>query len=143
MLSVLEEESDIYEVFPPHVDTSSIQIHTESPTGKKAPLKTYNEIHGLLQSGKKREVKQILRENCWPTNSTIRSQLWPSLCHQHANDKSMQEGFYWDLVNQLFGTTGTVNLFLKRSGSCFLPEFLPICNSLPDEGTYFVVCDSN
>ncbi|XP_075213185.1 GTPase-activating protein skywalker isoform X2 [Lycorma delicatula] len=106
MLSVLEEESDIYEVFPPHVDTSSIQIHAESPSsGKKSPLKTYNEIHGLLQSGKKRDVKQILRENCWPTNSTIRSQLWPSLCHQHAHDKSMQEGFYWDLVNQLFGTT--------------------------------------
>uniref|UniRef100_A0A1B6EBY2 TLDc domain-containing protein n=2 Tax=Clastoptera arizonana TaxID=38151 RepID=A0A1B6EBY2_9HEMI len=105
MLSVLVEESDIYEVFPPHVDTSSIPILPESPLGKKPPLKTYNEIHGLLQSGKKREVKQILRDNCWPTNSTIRSQLWPSLCQQHAHDKSMQEGFYWDLVNQLFGTT--------------------------------------
>lgn len=105
MLSVLEEESDIYEVFPPHVDTSSIPILPDSPVGKKPPLKTYNEIQSLLQSGKKREVKQILRDNCWPTNSTIRSQLWPSLCHQHAHDKSMQEGFYWDLVNQLFGTT--------------------------------------
>ncbi|XP_039280986.1 GTPase-activating protein skywalker isoform X2 [Nilaparvata lugens] len=105
MLSVLEEETDIYEVFPPHVDTSGITIHCESPSGKKVPLKTYNEIQVLLESGKKREVKQILRENCWPTNSTIRSQLWPSLCHQHALDKSMQEGFYWDLVNQLFGTT--------------------------------------
>lgn len=106
MLSVLEEESDIYEVFPPHVDTSSIPILPDSPVGKKPPLKTYNEIQNLLKSGKKSEVKQILRDNCWPTNSTIRSQLWPSLCHQHAHDKSMQEGFYWDLVNQLFGTTG-------------------------------------
>lgn len=106
MLSVLEEESDIYEVFPPHVDTSSIPNLPDSPIGKKPPLKTFNEIQGLLQSGKKREVKQILRDNCWPTNSTIRSQLWPSLCQQHGHDKSMQEGFYWDLVNQLFGTTG-------------------------------------
>ncbi|XP_046675698.1 GTPase-activating protein skywalker isoform X1 [Homalodisca vitripennis] len=105
MLSVLEEESDIYEVFPPHVDTSSIPNLPDSPVGKKPPLKTFNEIQGLLQSGKKREVKQILRDNCWPTNSTIRSQLWPSLCQQHGHDKSMQEGFYWDLVNQLFGTT--------------------------------------
>lgn len=114
MLSVLVEESDIYEVFPPHVDTSNIPILPESPLGKKPPLKTYNEIHGLLQSGKKREVKQILRDNCWPTNSTIRSQLWPSLCQQHAHDKSMQEGFYWDLVNQLFGTTGMKScVFIK------------------------------
>ncbi|XP_054281742.1 GTPase-activating protein skywalker isoform X3 [Macrosteles quadrilineatus] len=105
MLSVLEEESDIYEVFPPHVDTSSIPNLPDSPVGKKPPLKTFNEIQSLLQSGKKREVKQILRDNCWPTNSTIRSQLWISLCQQHGHDKSMQEGFYWDLVNQLFGTT--------------------------------------
>lgn len=104
MLSVLEEESDIYEVFPPHVDTSSVPILTDSPT-KKAALKTYNEVYGLLQSGRKREVKQIIRNNAWPINSTIRSQLWPVLCQQHAHDKSILEGFYWDMVNQIFGTT--------------------------------------
>ncbi|XP_069691958.1 GTPase-activating protein skywalker isoform X2 [Periplaneta americana] len=104
MLSVLEEESDIYEVFPPHVDTSSVPILTDSPT-KKPALKTYNEIHGLIQSGRKREVKQIIRDNAWPINSTIRSQLWPTLCQQHAHDKSILEGFYWDMVNQIFGTT--------------------------------------
>ncbi|KDR15241.1 TBC1 domain family member 24 isoform X3 [Zootermopsis nevadensis] len=104
MLSVLEEESDIYEVFPPHVDTSSIPILTDSPT-KKPALKTYNELYGLLQSGRKREVKQIIRDNAWPINSTIRSQLWPVLCQQHAHDKSILEGFYWDMVNQIFGTT--------------------------------------
>ncbi|CAH1388692.1 unnamed protein product [Nezara viridula] len=105
MLSVLEEESDIYEVFPPHVDTSEIPSQQDSPSSRKIPLKSYEEIDTLLDCGKKREVKIILRENCWPTHSTIRSQLWPRLCHQHAPDKSMQEGFYWDLVNQLFGTT--------------------------------------
>jgi len=105
MLSVLEEESDIYEVFPPHVDTSSVPILTDSPT-KKPALKTYNEVYGLLQSGRKREVKQIIRNNAWPVNSTIRSQLWPVLCQQHAHDKSILEGFYWDMVNQIFGTTG-------------------------------------
>ena len=106
MLSVLEEESDMYEVFPPHVDTSDIPSQHDSPSNRKIPLKKYAEIDTLLECGKKREVKMILRENCWPTNSTIRSQLWPRLCHQHAPEKSMQEGFYWDLVNQLFGTTG-------------------------------------
>ena len=105
MLSVLEEESDIYEVFPPHVDTSSVPILTDSPT-KKPALKTYNEVHGLIQSGRKREVKQVIRDNAWPINSTIRSQLWPVLCQQHAHDKSILEGFYWDMVNQIFGTTG-------------------------------------
>lgn len=122
MLSVLEEESDIYEVFPPHVDTTSIPNLPDSPIGKKTPLKTFNEIQGLLQSEKKREVKLILRDNCWPTNSTIRSQLWPSLCQQHGHDKLMQEGFYWDLVNQVFGTTGRFSQVLAlspwRVGAC-------------------------
>jgi hypothetical protein len=63
-------------------------------------------VYGLLQSGKKREVKKIIRNNAWPINSTIRSQLWPVLCQQHAHDKSILEGFYWDMVNQIFGTTG-------------------------------------
>lgn len=118
MLSVLEEESDNYEVFPPHVDTSEIPTQLDSPSSRKTPLKTYTEIDTLLQCGKKREVKLILRENCWPTNSTIRSQLWPRLCHQHAPEKSMQEGFYWDLVNQLFGTTE-----LPEKG-ILLPQFV-------------------
>ncbi|XP_014284027.1 GTPase-activating protein skywalker isoform X2 [Halyomorpha halys] len=118
MLSVLEEESDIYEVFPPHVDTSEIPSQQDSPSSRKIPLKTYEEIDALLECGKKREVKIILRENCWSTHSTIRSQLWPRLCHQHAPDKSMQEGFYWDLVNQLFGTTE-----LPEKG-ILLPQFV-------------------
>lgn len=118
MLSVLEEESDIYEVFPPHVDTSEIPSQQDSPSSRKIPLKTYEEIDTLLECGKKREVKIILRENCWATHSTIRSQLWPRLCHQHAPDKSMQEGFYWDLVNQLFGTTE-----LPEKG-ILLPQFV-------------------
>lgn len=70
-------------------------------TGKKPPLKNFNEINQLLQQGKKREIKLILRENGWPINSTIRSQLWPALCSQHQFGKSMLEGFYWDMVNQV------------------------------------------
>ncbi|KAL1457686.1 hypothetical protein WDU94_007888 [Cyamophila willieti] len=107
MLSgIVEESPDIYEVFPPHVDTSTIPILPESPPGKKPPLKTFAEVQALLVAGRKQEVKKVLRENCWPTHHGIRSQLWPLLCSQHASDRSMQEGFYWDLVNQLFGTTG-------------------------------------
>lgn len=98
--------ADNYDVFPPHVDISSITIPPESPSGKKAPLKTFNEISVALQAGRKQEVKKMLRENSWPINNTIRSHLWPMLCQQHAQDKQMQEGFYWDLVTQLFGTTG-------------------------------------
>ncbi|XP_043275712.1 GTPase-activating protein skywalker isoform X3 [Venturia canescens] len=82
VLSVLEEETnaDIGDVFPPHVDTSNI-------------------------AGRKREVKLIIRENAWPLNNGIRTQLWPALCNQHAHGKSMLDGFYWDMVNQVFGTT--------------------------------------
>ena len=100
---------DNYDVFPPHVDISSIIIPLDSPSGKKAPLKTFNELSAALQAGRKQEVKKMLRENSWPHNHTIRSHLWPMLCQQHAHDKQMQEGFYWDLVTQLFGTTGKMH----------------------------------
>lgn len=33
-LSGIEEESDIYEAFPPHVDTAQITVLSDSPTGK-------------------------------------------------------------------------------------------------------------
>ncbi|XP_071454255.1 GTPase-activating protein skywalker isoform X1 [Hetaerina americana] len=104
MLSVLEEESDIYEIFPDYVDTSSISILSDSPV-KKGSLKTFQELQALIQAGKKRELKQIIRENSWPINSSIRKQLWPLLCQQHAQDKTVLEGFYWDMVKQIFGTT--------------------------------------
>lgn len=108
MLSVLEEETntDIDDVFPPHVDTSNIVVQPESPVTKKQTLKTFNDINTLLQAGRKREVKLILRENAWPLSNSIRAQLWPALCQQHAHGKSMLDGFYWDMVNQVFGTTG-------------------------------------
>ncbi|XP_065203238.1 GTPase-activating protein skywalker isoform X4 [Planococcus citri] len=116
--------ADNYDVFPPHVDISSITIPPESPSGKKAPLKTINEISAAIQAGRKQEVKKMLRENSWPINNTIRSHLWPMLCQQHAQDKQMQEGFYWDLVTQLFGTTEL------PEKPCVLPEFVDTSHRL-------------
>ncbi|XP_039764915.1 GTPase-activating protein skywalker isoform X3 [Pararge aegeria] len=105
MLSaVLEEEPDLYEAFPPHVDPSGITILTDSPPGKKAPLKTYAELEPLLQQGRKRDLKLLIREHSWPINSPIRASLWPALCRQHQHGKSMLDGFYWDMVTQVFGT---------------------------------------
>ncbi|KAL0894449.1 hypothetical protein ABMA27_013049 [Loxostege sticticalis] len=105
MLSaVLEEEPDLYEAFPPHVDPTGITILTDSPPGKKAPLKTYEEVQPLLQQGRKRELKLLIRENSWPINSPVRASLWPALCRQHQHGKSMLDGFYWDMVTQVFGT---------------------------------------
>ncbi|XP_024886063.1 TBC1 domain family member 24 isoform X1 [Temnothorax curvispinosus] len=108
-LSVVEEEAtnvtDIDDAFPPHVDTSNIVIQPESPTSKKQALKTFAEVNTLLQAGRKREAKLIIRENAWPLNNGIRAQLWPALCDQHAHGKNMLDGFYWDMVNQVFGTT--------------------------------------
>ncbi|XP_013181165.1 PREDICTED: TBC1 domain family member 24 isoform X3 [Papilio xuthus] len=105
MLSaVLEEEPDLYEAFPPHVDPTGITILTDSPPGKKAPLKTYEEVQPLLQQGRKRDLKLVIRENSWPINSPVRAALWPALCRQHQHGKSMLDGFYWDMVTQVFGT---------------------------------------
>lgn len=68
---------------------------------KKPPLKTFDDVQTLLTQGKKRELKLLLRENAWPMNSTIRAQLWPAICSQHQVGKSMLEGYYWDMVNQV------------------------------------------
>lgn len=108
-LSVLEEEGDMYEAFQPHVDTSSIPLQSDSPTtGKKgaAAQRGWPELKALLESGRRRELKTALREGAWPTHSPVRPLLWPALCQRHAPPGSqMQQGFYWDLVHQLYGTT--------------------------------------
>lgn len=68
---------------------------------KKPPLKTFEDVQTLLSQGKKREVKLLMRDNAWPINSPIRAQLWPAICSQHQIGKSMLEGYYWDMVNQV------------------------------------------
>lgn len=92
---------------------------------KKQQLKSFNDIKGLIQQGKKREVKLIIRDNAWPVNATIRSQLWPALCAQHHQGKGMLDGFYWDMVNQVFGTTEL------PENPIMLPPFVDSTHCLP------------
>lgn len=104
MLSVLEEEEGIVNGFPSHVDASAITILPPSPTNK--PLKTFLDVQTLVLQGRKQDVKNILRNNGWPVDNLIRKQLWPMLCGQHHNSKSSDsDGFYWDMVTQVFGST--------------------------------------
>lgn len=90
---------------------------------KKPALKTFEDIQTLLSQGKKREVKLLIRDNAWPINSTIRSQLWPAVCSQHQVGKSMLEGYYWDMVNQ-----ASLNLCVKSNTT---RNFVSIFNSFP------------
>lgn len=108
VLSSIEEVSDVYDSFAPHVDTTNVGniSDTSQQSNTKLPLKTFQEVQALLIQQKKREVKLIIRENNWPINSPIRSQLWPALCAQHQTSKDYNlDGFYWEQVNQVFGTT--------------------------------------
>ncbi|XP_059221988.1 GTPase-activating protein skywalker isoform X6 [Stomoxys calcitrans] len=128
-LSGIVEESDLYEGFSPHVETSEIKVldfyNLPKSTGKEPALRSYTEIKQLLDQGKKRDVKSILRENSWPINSPIRSQLWPTLCAQHNTKPPMVEGFYWEMVHQVFGTTEL------SEKPIMLPSFVDATHCLP------------
>lgn len=107
MPSVLEEEAVVEQsntVYTSLVDSSGITVVPPSPSSK--PLKSINDVQSLLQQGRKQDVKHLLRNNAWPVDSPIRGQLWFLLCIQHQNkSNSMSDGFYWDMVNQVFGST--------------------------------------
>ncbi|KAJ3634194.1 hypothetical protein MTP99_011098 [Tenebrio molitor] len=105
MPSVLEEvaveQSNSYTSL---VDSSGITVIPPSPSSK--PLKTISDVTSLLHLGRKQDVKHLLRNNAWPVDSPIRGQLWSLLCLQHQNkSNNMSDGFYWDMVNQVFGST--------------------------------------
>ncbi|XP_041566390.1 GTPase-activating protein skywalker isoform X9 [Drosophila gunungcola] len=128
-LSGIVEESDLYEGFAPHVETSEIKTldfyNLPKQTGKEPALRSFTEIQQLLQQAKKRDVKNILRENSWPINSPIRSQLWPLLCGQHQTKQQMLDGFYWEMVHQVFGTTEL------SEKPIMLPAFVDATHCLP------------
>lgn len=92
---------------PPDKWTNCIPL---SPKGKRPPLKTFAEVQTLLQQGRTRDAKLLIRENPWPTNSSVRAHLWPALCRQHQHGKSMLDGFYWDMVNQV-STFNTIHSY--------------------------------
>lgn len=103
MLSTPEEE-DTGNVFSSHVDANCIPLIQLSPNNR--PLKNFKDVQTLLQQGRKQDVKLLLRNNTWPVNHTIRRELWSLLCLQHnkGGSTSMGDGFYQDMVIQVFGT---------------------------------------
>lgn len=102
---VVEQEEDTLNVFSSNVDSTGIQIIQASPNNR--PLKTLKDVQTLLQQGRKQDVKLILRNNSWPVNHQIRRELWPLLCLQHNKGGTtvMGDGFYQDMVIQVFGTS--------------------------------------
>ncbi|XP_050302931.1 LOW QUALITY PROTEIN: GTPase-activating protein skywalker [Anthonomus grandis grandis] len=93
--------------FTPLVDSTGVVCVPPSPTAR--PLRGVAELRALLQGNKGQELKQVLRTNAWPANHPIRRELWPLLCTQHAHAGStggrVRDGFYWDMVVQVFGST--------------------------------------
>ncbi|XP_023314948.1 TBC1 domain family member 24 isoform X6 [Trichogramma pretiosum] len=118
------EDDKHQEPFPPHVDVENIVILSESPSSKRQTLKTFAEVQALLQADKVREVKLILRENAWPLNNGIRRQLWPALISQHASVNKAIEGYYWEMVCQVLGTSDKNELAEIPENSIMLPPFV-------------------
>ncbi|KAL1512576.1 hypothetical protein ABEB36_002148 [Hypothenemus hampei] len=85
------------------VDVTGVVNIPPSPTAR--PLRNISDVRLSLQTGKLQEVKQLLRANAWPANHSIRKELWPLLCTQHARAGGVSgDGFYWDMVVQVFGS---------------------------------------
>lgn len=117
-----------YEIYAPHVDKDNIPSIPESPSIKKQSLKTFSDINTLLQAGKKKEGKVIIRESQWPLNTNVRPQLWPALCNQHVHGKGMMDGFYWEMIGQIMGSPGTI-ISLAFTRGIFVVSFVFIGNT--------------
>jgi len=99
------------EGFTEYVDKSTIKSSPDTPS-KKAVFKSFEEINSLLVIGRKSDVKKIVRESAWPAENAIRSKLWQALCLQHAKDPPAPS-YYWDTVQELYGSTGKPIKYLK------------------------------
>lgn len=107
MLSPPEDGGDESPVFSSHVDASSVPTGPASPSPSPSggrPLKTLKEVQALLQQGRKQDVKALLRSNAWPVGHPVRRELWATLCAQHNKASGMGDGFYQDMVTQVFGS---------------------------------------
>ncbi|GAB6031291.1 hypothetical protein CHUAL_009090 [Chamberlinius hualienensis] len=98
--------------FQPHVKSSPTlnppvsSALLSSPTKKSVSNGTENytvELKDLIKANKLKEVKSFIRDHDWPPNHPIRSELWAELCHQNHSSSEVNEGFYWETVDQVFG----------------------------------------
>lgn len=94
--------------FSPYVDETGVKPLPETPA-KKTTLKSYEEVKSLIDIGRRSDAKQVIRETPWPLDSSIRTKLWLSLCLHHTKD-APETGYYWEMVKQLYGTTGKAKL---------------------------------
>jgi len=85
----------------------AVQTKMNVVDAKKKRL-PYDEMKDLITCGKIKEAKLAVRENDWDFKDIIRSRLWPLLDSIHESDRTRVEGFYYESVEQIYGSTGKI-----------------------------------
>ncbi|XP_069939415.1 GTPase-activating protein skywalker isoform X3 [Cherax quadricarinatus] len=91
--------------FSGHVDMSRIPVHNLAHTADETSMAKWEDIEALIQAGRMKEAKYIVRETDWSLGSPARENLWREICRHHSSEKDFGDYYYWDTVKQIYGTT--------------------------------------
>nr|XP_045609959.1 GTPase-activating protein skywalker-like isoform X2 [Procambarus clarkii] len=91
--------------FSGHVDMSRIPVHNLAHSADETTMAKWEDIEALMQAGRMKEAKSIVRETDWSLGSPARENLWREICRYHSSESDFGDFYYWDTVKQIYGTT--------------------------------------
>ncbi|XP_069986001.1 GTPase-activating protein skywalker isoform X1 [Penaeus vannamei] len=91
--------------FSDHVDMSRIPAYALVHSAEDGSQPKWDDIKELINAGKMKEAKIMVREADWSLASPVREELWKEMCRHHSTEKDFSDYYYWDTVKQIYGTT--------------------------------------
>ncbi|KAL7631306.1 UNVERIFIED_CONTAM: hypothetical protein RMT77_018387 [Armadillidium vulgare] len=87
--------------FSSHVDMNELKVAPLTSSTTQWP--SIEEVESVLNSGKIKETKALLRHSNWGMDHIVRKHLWKSLV-QHITNETFVDLYYWETVQQIYGT---------------------------------------
>lgn len=133
--------------FSSHVDMTLLQSCSSPPAAASSspfPSSAIEELESFLKTGRMKEAKRLIRESNWAIDDPVRQDLWKTLI-QHLSREPFTNYHYWDTVQQLYGSKGTLllaflyiifflflfinfSLFIKKMYKIFFVPDVSDCN---------------